>query len=108
MTTHKDKIRIAKQLQTPLERSRTARDSEGKLTHEPIFQTAGWELRKAEIAARVARRVRVSQAKAAARRAAAQPKVVPIWRQNLNARIQAYRNNRAAKRAAYKAKHAQV
>lgn len=96
--SHANKVHLARSMQTNAELRRGE-------DHEGIFTTLAWLRRKDSIRTRVARRVALSQTKATARRAAAQPKVLPRWRQALNARIAAYQADRASKRAAYKAKH---
>ena len=105
---HIEKVRIARQLQTPLERSMTARNEEGQLTHEPIFQTLGWETRKAEIAARVARKIEKSQYKAFIRK---QSKVgVAAFFTRAQQRLQAMRlaqqQRKQKRQQAYNRKHA--
>lgn len=66
-----------------------------------------YETVKEEVARRVVRRVRASQERAAARKAATK-KVVPAWRQRLNASLEAARQRRSARRANYAAKHQTV
>lgn len=81
------------------------KDEEGHRLYEGIFTSKAWEARKEAIAARVARRIEDSRKRAIARRAAAKPRIVPMWRQRLNVHLEARRAQRRAKDAAYKAKH---
>lgn len=91
-------------MQTHAERGH-GKDAEGYNLHRSIFDTFGWNDRRRAIQARVSKRVAASQARAAARRAAAQPKILPMWRQRLNAQLESMRARRAARNAAYQAKH---
>lgn len=76
--THATKVKLARSMRTPDEASKTNRDAEGKRTHEGIFTSKAWELRKAQIAARVARKQAAAHARAEARHAG--PKVSIITR----------------------------
>lgn len=103
---HKVKVRMARKMQTPLERSKTAKTEDGIPTHEGIFTTRAWEDRSSGIRARVSRKQGAAHARAVARKAAATPRVLPMWRQRLNAQVEGIRQRRAARNAAYQAKHA--
>jgi len=106
MMKHKDKVKLARKMRTPLEISKTARNEDGTPTHEGIFTSEAWETRKIGIASRVARKRALAHERAAIRKAAVGQKPLPRWRQKLAAMRAERIAKRAGRHAAYARRNA--
>lgn len=98
---------MARRMRTPDEIS-YRKDEEGLSLHEGIFTSRAWEGRKAGIAARVARKVEASRARAQLRRDAAKGATTMLSRAmlRLQERRQATQLARKQRNERYQAKHA--